>query len=141
VSFFAGDAFSYKLGYIVDNEGDNVDLRVDLADLAPVATYNTITRSIDVQKGATSARDTRSYRVYIYLKDDSTAVLLDDATNTYLKGEKDYTFVIRIDDAVIDPEEVRRKEELRKAKVRAVGQLDKAEVKYEIKQDHIDEWD
>lgn len=29
-SFYAGDAFSYKMGYIVDEEGDNVDFRVDL---------------------------------------------------------------------------------------------------------------
>jgi hypothetical protein len=47
-SFFAGDEFSYKLGYAVDNERDNVEIRVDLGEFADVAAYNRLKKSIDV---------------------------------------------------------------------------------------------
>jgi hypothetical protein len=140
VSFFAGDEFSYKLGYAVDNERDNVDIRVDLGEFASIAAYNRVTKSIDVQKGATSARDTRDYRIDVYLTDDSRAVLLNEELDLYLRGKKHYSFVIRVYDAEIDWREERRKKELAKAKVRATGNIDKAELKYEIKPDHIDEW-
>jgi PHD/YefM family antitoxin component YafN of YafNO toxin-antitoxin module len=69
-----------------------------------VATYNTITRSIDIQKGATSARNTRDYRIFVYLKDDSKAVLITDNSDgkIYLVGKKEYSFTIRCYDAIID---------------------------------------
>lgn len=34
--FFAGDEFNYKLGYTVDNELDNVSVRVELGDFSSV---------------------------------------------------------------------------------------------------------
>jgi len=83
-SFSAGEQFTYKFGYVVDNEGDNVEVRVELGALEAVGKYNYATKSIEIQKGASSARDTRDYRINVFLTDDSKAVKLNDELDLYL---------------------------------------------------------
>ena len=97
------------------------------------ASYNSVDHTIDVVKGATSDRDTRDYKIYVYLEDDSKKVKLDNSRNGYLVGKKDYVFIIRVLNPLpIDWRKVEKEEALVKANIRAEGNMYKARAKYEV---------
>ena len=67
--YFRGEAaFVYKLPEIIDDDGDEVTVRIRNDDF-PWLTYNAASSSIEVAKDATSDSEVGTYLVNLYLND------------------------------------------------------------------------